>query len=350
MRFNFLVRVTGHMISRQLKGSKLGRLLFIVVLLATPVAAEIVRVPPKLTIAPAQSPPQIFVEPGAGTGPVVAAIDQSHSQIDCTVYLVTHPEIFEAFGRAEARGVEVRLITEEEPFGTGRNFFRQASEQLGARGVEVRDGPDSLGYVHAKYCVFDRGLALITTANFTRSGFEKSREFIIIDRDLSDVAELATIFEADWNGRRARPRDPELVISPNTSRVKIEGLIRAATKSIEVIMEVFTDERIEAALLEARSRGVVVRILLPPLKELEANSKVTRALSAAGVEIRTKKNPFPHAKAMVVDGQVAYVGSVNFTRNSLDENREVGLLSVDTQLVASLRAVFERDWQGAILP
>ena len=74
------------------------------------------------------------------------------------------------------------------------------------------------------------------------------------------------------------------------------------------------------------------------------------ALSAAGVHIRTfdaKASTYIHAKAIVADGKLAFIGSENFSDGSLDANRELGLLFSKSDVVAQLEAVFRSDWQNA---
>jgi phosphatidylserine/phosphatidylglycerophosphate/cardiolipin synthase-like enzyme len=44
------------------------------------------------------------------------------------------------------------------------------------------------------------------------------------------------------------------------------------------------------------------------------------------VRISQAKKPYMHAKVAIFDGDIAYVGSSNFTTNALDNNREVGIL------------------------
>ena len=51
-----------------------------------------------------------------------------------------------------------------------------------------------------------------------------------------------------------------------------------------------------------------------------------------------------HAKTTIVDGARAYVGSENLTSNSLDKNREMGILLREPAVVKQLVAVAMRDW------
>jgi phosphatidylserine/phosphatidylglycerophosphate/cardiolipin synthase-like enzyme len=35
------------------------------------------------------------------------------------------------------------------------------------------------------------------------------------------------------------------------------------------------------------------------------------------------KKPYPHIKLLIVDDEIVFIGSTNFTQNALDNNREV---------------------------
>jgi phosphatidylserine/phosphatidylglycerophosphate/cardiolipin synthase-like enzyme len=50
----------------------------------------------------------------------------------------------------------------------------------------------------------------------------------------------------------------------------------------------------------------------------------------------------------VVDGHLAYVGSHNLSAGSLDENREVGIVTDDSMVVSTLETTFSGDWDSGI--
>jgi cardiolipin synthase A/B len=54
-----------------------------------------------------------------------------------------------------------------------------------------------------------------------------------------------------------------------------------------------------------------------------------------------------HAKMMVADGSSAFVGSENISRNSLDNNRELGLIFSDQSLITTLQTTFQQDWSAS---
>jgi phosphatidylserine/phosphatidylglycerophosphate/cardiolipin synthase-like enzyme len=57
--------------------------------------------------------------------------------------------------------------------------------------------------------------------------------------------------------------------------------------------------------------------------------------------------PFPgrlHVRAIVRDGQRAFVGSQSLRKLELDERREVGLIVRARPIVKEIQRVFEEDW------
>ena len=61
----------------------------------------------------------VFIEPGDGRAPLLDEIEAARQSIDLEVYIVTDEIILEALEDARQRGVDVRVILEEHPFGGG---------------------------------------------------------------------------------------------------------------------------------------------------------------------------------------------------------------------------------------
>jgi phosphatidylserine/phosphatidylglycerophosphate/cardiolipin synthase-like enzyme len=73
-------------------------------------------------------------------------------------------------------------------------------------------------------------------------------------------------------------------------------------------------------------------------------------LAAAGVSVHTYAKSAPlyiHAKVIISDDTEAFVGSENFSSNSLNKNRELGLIVTDPATLVSLQTTFEKDYAGA---
>ncbi|HUP65707.1 MAG TPA: phospholipase D-like domain-containing protein [Thermoanaerobaculia bacterium] len=125
--------------------------------------------------------------------------------------------------------------------------------------------------------------------------------------------------------------------------------IAAARRTIDLSTAYFIpDEASIQSLVEARGRGVRVRIIVPgPHVDLEVTRRASRALWGpllrAGVEIHEYQPTMFHVKTMVVDGLWSSVGSTNFDERSFKLNDEANLNVLDPAFAAARIQEFERD-------
>jgi len=143
-----------------------------------------------------------------------------------------------------------------------------------------------------------------------------------------------------------RPIEPEVVIGPDGLEDRLVALIDGAEKSVELMMYQLDSDRCVEALVAAHQRGVAVRVLLDGQQSV--NAAAEQALSSAGVAIASAPAEFSHAhaKVLVLDGRDAVVMSANMNSYSFSSERNYGVIDHDSQDVARLRAIFERDWAG----
>src|SRR2546423_13222713 len=191
--------------------------------------------------------------------------------------------------------------------------------------------------------------AYIMTTNFTRAAFKSNREFDVIDRDAPDVAALRALFSADWNDRPYAPRDPNLPVSPTDARALLTALIGSARHTLDVYAEELQDSGMERALAAAARRGVPVRVILPAPSGRDHDAPGVALITAAGAQVHRlpQSHLYVHAKAIVVDGRRALVGSENLSAASLDHNRELGVIVADTGAIQTLESTFDGDWARA---
>jgi len=105
----------------------------------------------------------------------------------------------------------------------------------------------------------------------------------------------------------------------------------------------------EGQLIAAAKRGVAVQVILPavPADNPSANQDAPR-LTQAGIQVRYSQTLYMHAKMIVADGMRAFVGSENFSSQSLDGNRELGIVVADPVALTQLKGTFARDWSNAV--
>jgi cardiolipin synthase len=124
--------------------------------------------------------------------------------------------------------------------------------------------------------------------------------------------------------------------------------ITSAQKTIHIANPYFfPDDRIEEALINAVKRGVKVVVLTPEKGDHAATSSASHGglgpFLLGGVEIYEYQPALMHAKAMVVDGVWATVGSANLDYRSLAINEELNLVVYDTAFAGQLEKSFQED-------
>lgn len=283
----------------------------------------------------------LFVEPEDGRQPFLSVINSAQKQILVEDYLMSDPDVILSLEEADKRGVEVKVLLEEHPFG-GAGLNQKTKPDLEADGVEVQWSNPKFTLTHEKTIIVDGQIVCVLTMNLTKTAFTQNREYNACDENPAEVNEAKAIFQADWERKDYTPTEANLVVSPDNSRGKLKALIKSATKSVEVEMEVLEDpEMID--LLAQRAQEIPVHIILVPVAQVDANQIAADKIPG----VRFLKSPYIHAKLILVDEQRLYLGSVNLSSQSLDQNRELGILISQTDIVGRINQTFERDWEMA---
>jgi cardiolipin synthase A/B len=294
----------------------------------------------------------VFVEPQAGEGPVLHAIEGAQRSLWVEVYLLTDRNVIYALEDAANRGVDVRVLLEMNPYGVGTTSPLQTLQELQAAGVKAEGGDPAYHYTHEKAIIVDGATVEILTANLTKSGlggssYSENREYGVIDTNAPDVQEAMAIFIADWQRVAPTLTDPNLVVSPVNARARLETFIAGAKTTLSVEDEEMYDSQTEDALAAAAQRGVNVEVVLPQPSGSSGMSADVARLLRGGIHVRYISAVYMHAKLMIADGSRGFVGSENFSANSLDDNRELGLLIADPQVITTLNKTFQQDWGAA---
>ncbi len=306
---------------------------------------------------------QVLVFPDAGAKTMVDVIRNAKKSIELETYMFTNydasGELVQALIARQKAGVDVRVILEANPYIPPKmgeplpeNPNKATIAALLAGGIKVKRSSPKFRFTHVKSMVVDGEVGYIMTMNFTNSGLTSNREYVVVDRDPTDVAELQRIFHADWEELTYKPKDPDLVVSPDNSREKILKLIDGAKKSLMIQVEFLSDPEIAQHIGARAKAGVDVKVQCAyfdadPVTGRDTVGETTKLLKSVGVDqIRFGKSIKMHAKIAIADGAKAYVGSENFTANSLDNNREVGIILQDKAAIAALEQTAAKDWEA----
>lgn len=125
--------------------------------------------------------------------------------------------------------------------------------------------------------------------------------------------------------------------------------IAASEHAIDLAAAYFIpDALIKQALLDARKRGVRVRVLVPGKNTdsdaaRHASKRDWGPLLQAGIEIYEYEPTMFHNKMLIVDNLLVSVGSTNFDLRSFRLNDEASLNVYDRDFAARMTEVFEND-------
>ena len=117
--------------------------------------------------------------------------------------------------------------------------------------------------------------------------------------------------------------------------------IAKAQKMLDVQEFQLTEPRIAQAILNAKNRGVAVRLLLDKKAPSERNGQ-TALLTAAGIPAWVDFRPnIAHNKVIIVDDEAVLGGSYNLTTNADRHNAENLIILRDAGWTQAYRANFE---------
>jgi len=293
---------------------------------------------------PRATPLAVGVMPDDGEKPFVDVIESATKTIRVYIYLMGYGGIFDALKQKASAGVEVRVI-----FDKGQTANQKYYAELKSAGADVMwSDADKYTHMHAKVIIADDSRAIICSGNFSYSySIKINRDYVATTTDPDDLADLTSLYDADWN--RGAPMLPctRLLVSPINARTRIKQLVESATSTLDVQSMQFADTEVREAVAARKKAGVTVRVLMADPAWVDTNTSAANFLGTQSIPARYLKDPGIHAKAIVVDGKRAYVGSINMSYTSMTKNREVGLIFSDAAAVKRVVDTFETDWPGA---
>jgi cardiolipin synthase A/B len=295
----------------------------------------------------------LIVEPDDGRALILQALNAATKTIDLTIYEISDPQIMSALEAAQARKVAVRVLYNWYSF-TARmqqTDVTPAIQKLTQAGIQCQPAPRTFEVTHEKAFVIDGATAIVMSFNLTSEYFGTTRDFGIITSVPAEVAEIESVFEADWSGQTVTPEVAALVWSPVNSSAKLTSLINGAQKTLDIYCEEAEDPGTLGAMVAAARRGVKVRFIAAVLSgqgKINGNARGVTTLQNGGVTAVCKSFLYIHAKMALADygapNAQAYVGSENFSCVSLTKNRECGIIVTESAILDRLNSTYQSDW------
>lgn len=124
--------------------------------------------------------------------------------------------------------------------------------------------------------------------------------------------------------------------------------IAAARHSVELQGYSFASDPIATALIEARRRGVDVRLLLDAARTGDDRREAVRAREAGVAVYLDGRHGLAHNKVLLIDHRTLVTGSFDFTQEAEDQNAEnVLILHDQPKLQSAYEENFASHWAHA---
>lgn len=239
---------------------------------------------------------------------------------------------------AEA-GLPIRIILEDNKYQSYGDSYVSTKALFEDVGMSVMSDEDlwlDTNFVHAKAFVTS-AWALIQTANLTKAGFTSSREYYTSVTDAEVIANLQALFDSDRDSVSldARQIHPNILVCPINCRAKIEALISGATSSI-MIQNQYIEDPTLVQLLHTKKHLSMQLIAAD-------NEFAPDMITKFSGQFKVLTSPYPHAKMMLIDDQYLLVSSINFSTNSIDRNREIGIIITNRDAIEYFKHTFTQD-------
>lgn len=276
----------------------------------------------------------LLIQPDDGLRLLVNGIIKATRSVEIVIFRFDQREVEKALANAVTRGVTVRALIAHTN-RAGEQNLRKLELRLLAAGVTVARTADDLARYHAKYMLIDRRDLYLLAFNWTHLDIEHSRSFGVITHSRPLVQEAVRIFEADFERRPYEPASGKLVVSPVNARKVLGALIKSAKKELAIYDPKISDPAMLDLLAQRAKAGVQIHIL----------GRITRKID--GVEAHKLSPLRLHTRTILVDRNVAFVGSQSLRALELDARREVGVIFRKSSVVAKILKTFEEDWARA---
>ncbi len=278
-------------------------------------------------------------------------INNAETSIDFALYGIEgQKDVMKALLDAKERGVKIRGVTDSRPDNT---FVYYDTKDLIKNFNTVSDF--NTPYMHNKFFIFDKNTVFTGTMNISNTGsggYNANTVLLIKNEDV--VKTYTDEFEQMYAGYFQKQKQNinkkincangnlHIMFSPATNpyETRILPILKNAKKEIFVSIFYLTHNGIIEELINAKKRGVDVKIIYDAVGASNNKMKV-KNLRENGIFLKVEnwggKN---HEKNMVIDGKIFITGSANFSHSGMGRNDENILIFENSEIASFYREYF----------
>ena len=338
-----------------------------------------------------------FLFPDSGGIPIYQTLESAQESVCIEIYMLSSENVYGLLLDLVNRGIDVKILHSGNALGQNYSAITPYLKSLVEAGADVKfilqqgNVNNRFSYVHCKYAIVDSDKVIVTSENWTKencngsldddpySGKDmgnrgwgvivESDEYAqymknVFDNDYSteygDVKDFDVVYpnansitptytshvEADFDSYNASITP---VLSNDNSYDAIEYLIDRAEDRIYSQQQnlnsySFSDDSPIVLMANAAeaNRNLDAKFILNAGEE-NAKDLVFRINSQTYVSATTMSTPYVHNKGIISD-DMALVTSINWTVNSVNNNREVGVIIHSKDVADFYATAFNNDF------
>ena len=343
-----------------------------------------------------------FIGPDYSNETLTHFLRSATESIYVEIYQFTSPGILNLIHEIynDNPSIDIKVMISERVVSLG-DYNVYTMWNLTQLGIPVRWTSDTFTFSHQKFVIIDNDTTIVQAGNwarpsfplndwedssyqgFTQRNYEGNREFNIAMTDEVVTQYYRDVFDYDWGigsdynegvdgtgtildwgsittsyyprvfnhtGEFSGPMNVTPLFSPDTGLEAMLWVINSAQATLDIQIpyvsnsSTVVDELLDA-IVAAKHRGVTVRIIMEEGRN--NNEEVSLAFAEENIPVIWMDLRFfsaIHNKAFIADSRIVLICSINWSEESISENREAGVVIEHGGVASWYQAVFDYDW------
>lgn len=275
-----------------------------------------------------------------------------------TFYVETYStnNVVNSLQAAVQRGVEVRVMVAHQSV----DQYPDMEAELQARGISYK-----LVDNHAKIAVIDDRIAYLGSANLNKNGLEGNWEMTVRTTKPSTIAEAKDYLKNLWEIAQKAPvlnlyTDERFVSGSEYLDLLIQGLKSASSVKLFMFETTYNfgdpnapESRVLTEVKNANQRGADLQLLFDDPRycvrfggeRFLTQNNIPHKLD----DDNTGSHERLHAKAVLIDNEVLFIGSQNWNDDSIASILDAGVMTTDPDLVSDFETTFASKYELGLL-
>lgn len=288
---------------------------------------------------------------------ILKNINYSKESIDIAIYGYSQTYAIEnAIKEAIKRGVKIRLVYDLD--SSGENIYpdtKMFTDLIKDKNCDINSSNPNY-IMHNKFYIFDNKTVITGSANLSHtdmSGFNTNSIIVLKSPKAANI--YKTEFEQMFSGKfhndkigfeKEKIENINIYFSPYDNGINdgILPVINGAKKYIYIPVFLITEPRIISSLINAKERGVDVRVIIDASNASNKASR-HRELRNAGIKVKTENYAGKmHSKTIIVDDEYLVIGSMNFSKSGEKKNDENMIVLKNKEAAKFYKEFFLYQW------